>query len=73
MHPGSIESGSATSVRRGTDPTARAYNERTLAAIPLGGRGEPLDVAHGVVFLASDDSKYITGSELVIDGGYTAV
>lgn len=39
---------------------------------PIGHVGEPEDIAHGVVYLASDESKFITGSELVIDGGYTA-
>ncbi|MBK1783494.1 SDR family NAD(P)-dependent oxidoreductase [Prauserella cavernicola] len=73
VHPGSIETGSATSVRQSDDETARSYNARTLAAIPLGRRGEPLDIAYGVLYLASDESRYVTGSELVIDGGYTAV
>jgi NAD(P)-dependent dehydrogenase (short-subunit alcohol dehydrogenase family) len=39
---------------------------------PLGHLGEPDDVGYGIVYLASDESKFITGSELVIDGGYTA-
>ena len=39
---------------------------------PLGHIGEPDDIAWGVVYLASDESKFVTGSELVIDGGYTA-
>ena len=39
---------------------------------PLGHMGEPDDIAWGVVYLASDESKFVTGSELVIDGGYTA-
>jgi NAD(P)-dependent dehydrogenase (short-subunit alcohol dehydrogenase family) len=39
---------------------------------PLGGTGEPDDVAWGAVYLASDQAKWVTGSELVIDGGYTA-
>ena len=39
---------------------------------PLGHIGEPEDVAWGVLYLASDESKFVTGSELVIDGGYTA-
>lgn len=39
---------------------------------PLGVLGEPEDVAYGVLYLASDESKFVTGSELVIDGGYTA-
>jgi NAD(P)-dependent dehydrogenase (short-subunit alcohol dehydrogenase family) len=42
------------------------------AAHPLGGMGEPDDIAWGAVYLASDEAKWVTGSELVIDGGYTA-
>lgn len=52
------------------DPeTAR---KATDAAHPLGSMGEPDDIAWGVVYLASDEAKFITGAELVIDGGYTA-
>ena len=40
---------------------------------PIGRLGEAEDIAKGVAFLASDDSAFMTGSELVIDGGYTAV
>ncbi len=39
---------------------------------PLGHVGEPEDVAYGILYLASDEAKFVTGSELVIDGGYTA-
>ena len=39
---------------------------------PIGHVGEPDDIAYGAVYLASDESKFITGAELVIDGGYTA-
>ncbi|HKZ21811.1 MAG TPA: glucose 1-dehydrogenase [candidate division Zixibacteria bacterium] len=38
---------------------------------PLGHVGEPDDIAYGILYLASDESKFVTGSELVIDGGYT--
>ncbi len=44
----------------------------TAALHPLGHMGEPDDIAWGVVYLASDEAKFVTGSELVIDGGYTA-
>lgn len=44
----------------------------TDALHPLGHMGEPDDIAWGVVYLASDEAKFVTGSELVIDGGYTA-
>lgn len=39
---------------------------------PVGHIGEPNDIAYGVVYLSSDESKFMTGAELVIDGGYTA-
>ncbi len=46
---------------------------RELDALhPLGHVGEPDDIAWGAVYLASDEAKFVTGSELVIDGGYTA-
>ena len=40
--------------------------------VPLGRLAEPEDIARGVLYLASDESSYVTGSELVIDGGVTA-
>jgi len=50
----------------------QAMQERVVGNIPLGSMGEPLDIANGCLFLASEEAKYMTGSELVIDGGYTA-
>lgn len=41
-----------------------------IAAHPIGHLGEPNDIAYGVLYLASDESKFMLGSELVIDGGY---
>jgi NAD(P)-dependent dehydrogenase (short-subunit alcohol dehydrogenase family) len=42
------------------------------ATVPLGQVGRPADIANGVLFLASDESAYMTGTELVIDGGMCA-
>jgi NAD(P)-dependent dehydrogenase (short-subunit alcohol dehydrogenase family) len=50
---------------------AEEFETRVTSGIPMGSMGEPLDIANGCLFLASDESKYMTGSELVIDGGYT--
>jgi NAD(P)-dependent dehydrogenase (short-subunit alcohol dehydrogenase family) len=47
-------------------------NEKALSRHPIGHLGEPNDIAYGVLYLASDESKFVTGSELVIDGGYIA-
>ena len=43
-----------------------------VARYPLGRIGQPEDIAYGVLFLASDETSFMTGSELVIDGGLTA-
>ena len=44
---------------------------RMANEIPLGEMGDPEDIANGCLYLASDESKYVTGAELVIDGGFT--
>ena len=44
----------------------------SIGRIPLGRNGVPDDVAYGVLYLASDESSFVTGSELVIDGGFIA-
>jgi cyclopentanol dehydrogenase len=67
VHPGPITT-PMTEGRR-TDPEE---SRRFLSAVPLARYGEPNEVAYGVLYLASDESSYVTGSELVIDGGWTA-
>ncbi|GAA4480735.1 glucose 1-dehydrogenase [Gluconacetobacter asukensis] len=49
-----------------------AARKRLEALHPVGHLGEADDIAYGILYLASDESKFMTGSELVIDGGYTA-
>ena len=50
-----------------------AFLEYMQTAIPLGAMGEPLDIANGVLYLACEESKWVTGTSLIIDGGFTAV
>jgi NAD(P)-dependent dehydrogenase (short-subunit alcohol dehydrogenase family) len=54
---------------RKDDPAAIA---ESVARVPIGRTGQPEDVAYGVLYLASDESSFVTGSELVIDGGFLA-
>ena len=67
VHPGPID----TDMIRDT-LSEPALREERLNRIPLRRIGRPEDVAYGVLYLASDESSFVTGSELVIDGGTTA-
>lgn len=53
----------------GSDPDE--FRKQLDAKHPVGHVGEPDDIAYGILYLASEESKFMTGSELVIDGGYT--
>jgi len=57
-------------------PIMQAFSEEVTAAvlakIPMGFAADPIDIAYGVLFLASDESRFVTGTDLIIDGGYTA-
>ena len=48
------------------------FVKRRHDQVPLGRMGESWDVAHAVLFLCSDEAKYITGTEIIVDGGRTA-
>jgi len=67
VHPGFVDS-----------PMTRAHHEKPnihedrVAKMPLGRMGLPEDIAAGILYLASDESSFVTGAELVIDGGMTA-
>ena len=67
VHPGPINT-PMTESNRGD----AANLELRVSRIPLGRYGEPDEVAYGVLFLASEEASFMTGSELVIDGGWTA-
>ena len=69
IHPGFIDTPMVAGAiqRRGSE--FRNYIEEN---VPLGKLGEPSDIAEGVVYLASDGAKFVTGTELTIDGGFLA-
>ena len=72
IHPGYVW----TDMVRGATERAGLSEAEARAGLdplhPLGGVGRPDDIAWGVVYLASDEARWVTGAELVIDGGYTA-
>ena len=68
VHPGVIET-PMTAPNLLADEDSR---RRSAARHPIGRNGKPEDIAYGVLYLASDESSFVTGSELVIDGGLTA-
>lgn len=72
IYPGSIATPMSDLAAANSPEGAEAYRRRLDAAHPLGRRGEPSDVAFGVVYLVSDESAFVTGLELVIDGGFSS-
>ena len=73
VHPGFIETPMVEHfLQESGAPDIEVARRATGQLHPLGHLGEPDDIAWGIVYLASDESKFVTGSELVIDGGYTA-
>ncbi len=71
IHPGFIWT-PMVEKHLGSAPDLNAARQAVGALHPLGHMGEPDDIAWGAVYLASDEAKFVTGTELVIDGGYTA-
>ena len=67
IHPGTIETPMTEELL--ADETRR---EDRMNRTPIGRLGRPEDVAYGALYLASDEASFVTGSELVIDGGRTA-
>ena len=69
IHPGFIDTPMVAGAIQRRGPEFRNYIEEN---VPLGELGEPNDIAEGVVYLASDGAKFVTGTELTIDGGFLA-
>jgi 3alpha(or 20beta)-hydroxysteroid dehydrogenase len=68
LHPGQIDTDMNTRQRERTPELI----DKLIRGIPLRRIGTPEEVAHAIAYLASDESVYVTGSELVVDGGVTA-
>ncbi len=75
VHPGIVETAIWDTLIGTTEdgsngrPRTATLEAATNATIPFGYQGTPEDIAQGILWLASDDSRYVTGTELVIDGG----
>jgi NAD(P)-dependent dehydrogenase (short-subunit alcohol dehydrogenase family) len=73
VHPGPIDNSFQHAVEAGlTDVIKRDGAEFFNAMIPLGRHGTPEEVAQSVLYLASDESRFTTGSRLMVDGGMSA-
>jgi len=72
VHPGYIWTPMVEQHLRATSTDLDAARRGADALHPLGHMGEPDDIAWAVVYLASDEAKFVTGAELAVDGGYTA-
>lgn len=73
VHPGTIMTPLVKEMGSRIPGGLDAYVKLMAEKHPLGHAGEPIDVAYAVLFLASDEAKFITGAALAVDGGYTAV
>jgi NAD(P)-dependent dehydrogenase (short-subunit alcohol dehydrogenase family) len=56
-----------------TDRQPEDANQRVIGSTPMGHGGEPRDISLGCLFLASDESRFVTGTDFVVDGGFLAV
>ena len=56
-----------------TDRQPSDANDRVIGSTPVGHGGDPIDIAWGCLYLASDESRFVTGTDFVVDGGFLAV
>ena len=73
IHPGTIMTPLVKELGSRMDGGLEAYNKIMSEKHPIGHAGEPIDVAYGCLYLASDEAKFVTGATLYIDGGYSAM
>lgn len=72
IHPGYTDTRLVGTLLDSLGDKQQAFTESTLSKVPMGRLAEPLEIARPVLFLASDDASFMTGSGLVVDGGYLA-
>jgi len=72
LHPGAILTAMWDTMLGSNEEERKHRIAKIAEGIPLGHMGEPIDVAYAVLYLASDESKYVTGIELTMDGGILA-
>jgi 3(or 17)beta-hydroxysteroid dehydrogenase len=68
VHPGVIETAMTAAMKAHDD----AFRKKLESPPPIGFSGKPIDIAYIVLYLASDESRFVTGAEFVVDGGWTA-
>ncbi|MFO8085946.1 MAG: glucose 1-dehydrogenase [Desulfobacterales bacterium] len=72
VHPGFIWTPLVEELASRSEEGVERFRDNLASKHPIGHVGKPEDIAYGILYLASDEAGFVTGSELVIDGGYTA-
>jgi 3(or 17)beta-hydroxysteroid dehydrogenase len=68
VHPGVVETAMTAAMKAHDD----AFRKKLESPPPIGFSGQPIDIAYVILYLASDESRFVTGAEFVVDGGWTA-
>ncbi|WP_158821221.1 SDR family oxidoreductase [Granulicella sp. S156] len=73
VSPGPIDTPGLRGVTDGTDEGYKQFTDAMTASVPLGRVGQPEEIAKAVVYLASEDSSFVAGFDLVVDGGFAQI